>query len=287
MPDPLVMGIVISLAIFLFAVAIGSNLFTVMVKEKIRHLQLMVTYAPLPATGRFRLRPDPVSRYLEWAIADKDDPAGCAHIRYTGRARFGKNGRWMKIGGKAFFSLAVPGFVWHATIACAPGIWIETLDYYVHRKAGMNFNLFSFFPLNNTRDSAVAAPSLFRYLASAPLFPGVLASSESIAWEEIDDTGAMVIIHDGDIPVKALARFNGKGLIESITIQDPVSPLRGHPVAGVFACRFSGYAEMQGSHIPMQVVQEQFLPDGEYCCMEYFVTGVEYDMPKKTPAEVS
>jgi hypothetical protein len=287
MLDLLILAIIFSIAIFLFAIAIGSNLFIVMVDEQIRYLQLIETYAPLPRTALTRSRPDPVSRYIAWAVGNRNDSAGCAHIRYAGRMRFGKNGRWMKMGGRAFFSLAVPGFVWHTIITFAPGIWIDTFDYYVHRKAGMNVNLFSCFPLNNTHSHDIIAPSLFRYLANAPLFPKVFASSDSITWENIDDSTAMAVIHDGDTSAEAVVRFNGKGWIESITIRDSPSLTHGQKGPGVFTCRFSGYAEAGGCHIPMQVFSEQYLSDGEYISMEYAVTCAEYNMPKTVHEEIS
>jgi hypothetical protein len=193
----------------------------------------------------------------------------------------------MKMGGKAFFSLAIPGFVWHATITCAPGIWIETFDYYVHHKAGMNFNLFSFFPLNNAHDRDILTTSLFRYLASVPFFPNVLGASDSISWESIDDSAAVACIQDTGISVRALIRFDGKGRIESITIHDPGSPAHEPPAPGVFSCRFCHYTDVGRYHIPMQVVSEQFLPDGEYVCTEYSVITAEYDMPKTAHQEVS
>jgi hypothetical protein len=286
MPDLLILAIIFSIAFFLFAIAIGSNLFVVMVDEQIRYLQLIVTYAPLPRSAITRSYPDPVSRYITWAAGNRNDPAGCAHIRYSGRIRFGKTGRWMKTGGKALFSLAVPGFIWHATITYAPGVWIETFDYYVHRKAGMNFNLFSFFPLNNAHDRDILTTSLFRYLASAPLFPKVLSSSDSITWENLDDSAALAVIHDGDVSAEAVIRFNGKGWIESIAIRDPPSLKHGLKGPGVFTCRFSEYAEAGGCHIPMQVFSEQILPDGQYLCMEYRVTTAEYDMPKTADSEI-
>jgi hypothetical protein len=286
MPQMLVLqGIIFSLVTVLLAIAIGSNLFSVMVDEQIRYLQLIVTYAPLPATGFRRTPPDPVTRYLKWAVGNEDDPAGCARIRYSGKIRLGKDGRWMKMGGSACFSQAVPGFVWHSTMIFAPFIWIETLDYYVHRNAGMNLNLFSFFPLNNSRDERIAVPSLFRYLACAPLYPRILASPDHVSWEAIDDSEAQAVIHDAGIATEAIVRFNRNGWIDSIAAHDPASPASGHPIPGVVTCRFSDYAEIGGHHIPTQVSSEQFLPDGTYSCMEFEVISAEYDMPGKNREE--
>ena len=279
MSDLLILTIIFSIAIFLLAIAIGSNLFVIIVDEQVRYLRLIAFYASLPALAINRLHPEPVSRYLTWAAGNKPNPAGCAHIQFSGRIRFGKNGRWMKMRGKGYFSLAVPAYVWHATIAYAPGIWIMACDYYVHRSAGVNFNLFSFLPLNNAHNSGLARPALFQYLAFTPLFPHVLGSLPAVSWESVDDTAAIATLHHAGIMVQALTRFDGKGRLESMAFYDPQSPALDPPAPGIFSCTYSCYEESGGYQVPRKVVVEQFLPDGEYACMDYSLTTIEYTSP--------
>lgn len=285
MSDLLILFLIFVVAVFLFAIAIGTNLFAIMVDEQVRYLQLIAFYAPLPEHSVQSL-PDPVLRYVAQAAGTATDPAGCAIVQFRGRMRLGQNGRWMPIGGKGYFSLAVPDYVWHATATYAPGIWIEMCDYYVHRSAGMNLNLFSFIPLNNTHGNAIIVPSLFRYLASTPLFPHVLAASDAVTWEHISDTAAVASIHDHGISASALVRFEGNGQLESISIYDPLSPASQNPVPGIFTSRFSGYNEMGGYQIPRQVVTEVHLPDGGYACTEYTVTNVEFTNQKPGRGEM-
>jgi hypothetical protein len=250
-----------------------------MVDEQVRYLRLIALYAPLPAQAINRLQPEPVSRYLTWAAGNKPNPAGCAHIQFSGRIRFDKNGRWMKMGGKGYFSLAVPAYVWHATIAYAPGIWIEASEYYVHRSAGVNFNLFSFLPLNNAHNSGIARPALFQYLAFTPLFPHVLGSPPAVSWDHVDDTAAIATIHHADVSTQALIRFDGKGRLESMALHDPLSPARNQPIPGIFSCGYSCYEEKGGYQVPLKVIVEQHLPDGAYACVEYSVTAIDYTHP--------
>lgn len=285
MTDLLILFLVFAAAVLLIAIAIGANLFTVMVDEQVRYLQLIAFYAPLTEHS-VHSRPDQVSRYLAWAAGTVTDPAGCAHVRFEGRMRLGRNGRWMPTGGKGYFSLAVPDYVWHATVTYAPGIWIEVCDYYVHRSAGMNFNLLSFIPLNNTHDKEILVSSLFRYLASTPLFPHVLAASDAVTWEHISDTAAIASIQDHGVTASALVRFEANGRLESIELHDPLSPASPHPAPGVFTSRFLGYKEMGGYQIPQQVVTEAHLADGGYACTEYTVTSVEYTHQKPALGEM-
>lgn len=183
------------------------------------------------------------------------------------------------MGGEGFFSVAVPAFVWHATITWAPGIWLETYDYYVDRKAGMNLNLFSVFPLDNAQTDEMKGSALFRYLTRTPLFPTILGSSPFIDWENVDDSMAKAIIKDKDTSIEAIVRFDSTGRIESIESCQKTIPETGRPVPGHFASRFSSYAIVGGCQIPMQITSEIILPEGEHVCAEYVITLVEFDTP--------
>jgi hypothetical protein len=183
----------------------------------------------------------------------------------------------MDIGGEAFFSVAAPGFVWRATTTYAPGIWLETFDYYVDQDSGMNLNLFSVFPLDNAHDDAIKTSSLFRYLACTPLFPMILGSAGFITWENIDDSTARAVITDKGRSVEAIARFNGRGWIENIEMHDKTIPETGRRVPGHFATRFSSYTKVEGYWIPMQVDSDMILPDGEYVTAEYSIMEIEFD----------
>ncbi|WP_321505028.1 DUF6920 family protein [uncultured Methanoregula sp.] len=250
-----------------------------MVEEQVRYLRLIIFYAPIPPVRNTRPGPEPVARYSAWAQGANQGQVGCVHIRHAGRIRFGKKGRWMNMKGEAFFSLATPGFVWHTTIAYAPGIWLESLDYYVHHDAGMNLNLYSLVPLNNSHEEKIKTSSLFRYLACMPLFPMITGTSHFINWENVDDSTAKAIIRDNDLSVEAVARFRGRGGITSIDANQNIHPETGRPVPGHFSCRYAGYADRGGVRIPLQVSSDMILPDGECACAEYAITEIEFDTP--------
>jgi len=287
MIDLLVFGILVWIAIVLLVIVAGSEFFAMMIEEQIRFLHLIVHYAPLPAIVCIPSRPEPVARYVTWALGENRTLVGCVHIRFGGRRRYGKTGRWMDIGGEAFFSLAAPGFVWRATTTYAPGIWLETFDYHVDDKSGMNLNLLSVFPLDNAHNDAIKTSSLFRYLACAPLFPMIYGSAGFITWENIDDSTAKAIITDKGCSVEAIARFNGRGWIESIGMHDTTHPETGRPVPGHFATRFSSYTQVEGYWIPMQVDSDMILPDGEYVTAEYSITEIEFDTAMITKRSVA
>jgi hypothetical protein len=279
MLDELASGIILFIVIFLFIIVIGSELFTIMVNEQLRYLRLITHYAPVPAPGSNHPVPEPVARYLSWAEGRKQDPAMCVRISHAGRFRYGRNGRWMKMGGEGFLSLAVPAYVWRTTILYAPILWLETFDHYVDRVAGMNLSLFSVFPLETGHTEEMKAGSLFRYLSCTLLFPSTLASSSLVKWENIDDSAAKAVIRDGDVSAEGIVRFDSRGAAESIEACHTVNPATGRPLPGHYLCRFSSWTETGGQRIPMQVESEIILPDGELVCAEYIITAVEFDAP--------
>jgi len=271
--------IILFIVISLFFIVIGSELFTIMVNDQLRYLRLVTHYAPATAPGSIVSVPEPVSRYLSRFAGGKRDPVMCVRIAHAGRFRYGRNGRWMKMGGEVFFSLALPAFVWRTTIIFAPGIWLETLDYYVGRAAGMNFSLFSVFPLQNGHTEEVKAGALFRYFACIPLFPAILASSPFITWENVDESAAKAVISDRDVTAESFVRFDSQGRIESIESCQKANPDTGRPVPGHSLCRFSSWTETGGYRIPMQIESEIILPKGELVCAEYVITAVDFDPP--------
>lgn len=278
MIDVLILTAIMAVAIFLFAVAIGRNLFAVMVAEQARYLDLIMLYAPLPAPASPRALPEPVYRYLSQAVGNDASWPSCTTLRFHGRARFGKAGRWLRIGGSGIFPFAVPGYVWHTTSTYAPCIWLESFDFYVNRAAGMTLDLFSFFPLNNACGKEILSPALLRYLVFLPFFPQRIAASGALSWEPIDDTAARLRIHDGDITTTAIVHFSGKGWIESIDAEYPPDMASRRRPPGLYRCRYTGESLAGGCRVPRGIVLEQRLPDGEYFCAELEITEVEYDM---------
>ncbi len=277
----LIFWFLVWVAIFLLIVIIGNGLFTSMIEHQASYLHLIIDYAPLPSNKSIPSDPEPVSRYLAWALGMNTDPVGCVHIRHTGRIRYGKTGRWMNVRGGAFLSLGTPGFVWHAKIAYIPGIWIDAFDYYVHHEAGMNLNLFSVFPLDNAYGDKIKTSSLFWYLASAPLFPMALLPGASLEWKNVSELTARASLMDNDLCAEALVHFDGTGRIQSIEACHRNPPKSSNPVPGHFIQNFSNYSDVQGYKIPLHLSSDLILPDGEDASIDITITSVEFEISGK------
>jgi hypothetical protein len=277
----IVFGFLIGAAIFLLILIIGGNLFAAIVGQQVLYLRLMIDYAPLSPTNRIPSHPEFVSRCLSWTLSGHTDPVGCVHIRHTGKIRYGKTGRWMEIRGESIFSLATPGFVWHAKITYFPGIWIEAFDYYAHREAGMNLNLFPVFPLTTIYDGAIKTSSLFRYLASAPLYPIALVPVITLEWQNVSDLTARLSIRDNDLSAEALVHFDGSGRIQNIEACHRNQLENGRPVPGYFMMKFSDYTDVKGYKIPLQISSDLILPEGQSACIERTISSIVFEIPGK------
>jgi len=277
MIDFFLVSIILCITLFLFAIVIGEELFKIMVNEQVRYLKLIVTYVPLPSRRDITQLPEPVQRYIAYSAgSDSAPPPDSVRLRYHGKARYGRKGRWMQLGGEAFVSFAVPGFWWRATITYFPCIWLDRFDYYIDHKAGMTLNLYSLIPLSNEQSSGMSCPALFRYLAFTPLFPGIHRTDISIRWDPVDHTAARATITDHGISAEALVRFNERGRIESMNlVQDPACTDNGKP-AGLVSCRYSSYSEMHGCQIPTMLEAEFYLPGGVLYNAIYTIETLDY-----------
>src|SRR6185436_19203282 len=89
---------------------------------------------PLPSLGPEELAarrnslPEPIQRYLRYAIAEDARAIRTAHLKHGGFFRTDPNQRWLPIQGEEYFTVAKPGFVWNATVRLAPLLWFAARD---------------------------------------------------------------------------------------------------------------------------------------------------------------
>jgi hypothetical protein len=146
----------------------------------------------------------------------------------------------------------------------------------------MNLNLFSVFPLDNTHNIEIESSSLFRYLASAPLFPADLVPGIVVEWENVSESTSRAVIRDFNCYAEALVHFDGSGRIQNIEACNRNHPETGRSVPGHFMKTFSDYTDVQGYKIPRQISSDMILPDGEYAGMEITITRFEFENPGRT-----
>lgn len=81
--------------------------------------------------------PDPVQRYVRYAILQNASTARTARLLHGGLFRTNPKGRWLPITGQEFFTIGEPGFIWNATVSLLPFIWVEARDRLIDGRGNM------------------------------------------------------------------------------------------------------------------------------------------------------
>ena len=92
---------------------------------------------PLNLQRRWDTLPEPVRRYLRFAISPDSSAIRTAWMTHDGSMRLTPNGRWLPVDGEEYFSTARPGFVWTAKLWMAPGVWVNARDLLLGNRGGM------------------------------------------------------------------------------------------------------------------------------------------------------
>jgi uncharacterized protein DUF6544 len=76
---------------------------------------------------RLNTLPEPVRRYLRYAICEGAPAIRTARLGHGGTFRMAPNQRWLAIEGKQYFTIGQPGFIWTGTVRPLPFISIRAL----------------------------------------------------------------------------------------------------------------------------------------------------------------
>jgi hypothetical protein len=107
----------------------------------------MSSVGPQQLAARLDSLPEPVRRYLRFAIKDGAPAIRTVRLEHGGTFRPKPEQRWLPIRGVEYFTTAMPGFVWNATISPAPLAWIDARDRLHNRRGNMLVKLESLFTI--------------------------------------------------------------------------------------------------------------------------------------------
>jgi Family of unknown function (DUF6544) len=176
-----VLGIVV-----LSAIA-GRQNFRSRVRAEVRALfaETLAAVGSEQLTARWHVLPEPLGRYLRYAIP-KDAPAiRTARLKHGGFFRTKPGQRWMPIEGEQYFTAAEPGFVWNACIRPVPPLWIEARDRLLLGRGNMLVKLLSLLTIANASGPEIDQGASLRWLAENVWFPYAFVG-DLIRWEAID-----------------------------------------------------------------------------------------------------
>jgi uncharacterized protein DUF6544 len=112
----------LALTIILLAGTIGRQRFRFRVSVDVNTLfsGAAASIGPEQLAARYDNLPDPVRRYLHFAIPAGAPATRAVRLKHDGFFRTRPKQNWLAIRGEEYFTVAKPGFVWNASIRPAP-----------------------------------------------------------------------------------------------------------------------------------------------------------------------
>ena len=197
---------------------VGHRRFRALVAADVARLFSACTAAvgPDQIAARWDSLPDPVRRYLRFAVPHVDDAVDDAaairtvRLRHDGFFRTNPGQRWFPIQGEQHFTIDPPGFVWQGSIRLMPLLWIEARDCLISGRGNMLVKFNSIFTMADARGAEIDQSAQARWLAEVVWFPLAFAG-ERIRWEPIDDGSARATLLGERSPVSLVMEFDEEG----------------------------------------------------------------------------
>lgn len=230
---------------------------------------------PRQCAVRCEKLPEPVRRYIRFAVGQDAPMVRTARLHHGGFFRTNPKRRWLPIEGQEFFTIGKPGFIWNATIPLLPFLWIEARDQFIDRRGNMLVKICSLFTLVNASGKDLDQGALLRWLAEVVWFPiGYLG--DRIGWDPIDSRTAQATLTHNGLSASAKVEVDEEGRLVAIRgrrhrVEDGRSELT--PWRGM--C--SNYRQFGGMRIPTSVEVVWELSDGDFSYAKFEVSSVEYD----------
>jgi hypothetical protein len=274
------------LAICSVGIIIGWWRFRALVTDDTR--ELLVCDTPSVGPEQLRLRwdslPDPVQRYLRYAITENAPAIRTAHLTHDGLFRTAPNQRWFGIRGEELFTTGQPGFVWNAMIRPIPMLWIEARDRLFCGRGHMLVKILSTFTVADARGPEIDQGSLLRWLAESMWFPYGFVGDQ-VEWESIDRNSARATLREGNVSVSAVVDIDDAGRLVAISADRFRDIGGGKAVLTRWIGRASDYLEFNGFRVPSTVEVSWELETGSFSYARFHVTSLEYNVTG--PSEVA
>ena len=236
-----------------------------------------VRVGPAERRARWAGLPDPVRRYLQYAVADSAPPIRTAHLRHGGTFRTAPDASWFPIEGEQYFTVGTPGFVWHAILRPVPFFWIEARDRVEAGRGQMLVKALSVFTLADARGPEIDQGATLRWLGECAWFPYALVG-DAVRWEPMGDRSARATIAQHGLPVSAVFDFDAEGKLTGLRAERYRDLGGGAAALTPFIGRYADYREFGGFRVPASVEVSWVLDDGEFTYARFAVTAIEYNV---------
>lgn len=273
---------VVVIAAALTIVFIGSRRFHRLVDRDVAALFSTATASigPERLASRLARLPEPVRRYLRFAVGDAARPIRAARLRHSGTFRTSPTQSWMPIEGEQYFSTAAPGFVWFATVKLLPLVPIAARDCLIAGRGNMLVKMFSTYTIADARGAEIDQGAALRWLAETPWFPCALVA-DAIEWQPIDDRSARASLHQDGLPVSAMFEVDDEGKLTRLHALRYRDLGGGRSALSRWTGRYTDYREFGGFKVPTFVEVSWDLDEGPFSYARFRVALIEYNVTER------
>lgn len=233
--------------------------------------------APLPA-DRIEVLPEPVQRYLRYVMPAGVEPVRFARMKQTGEFRTEPAREWMPFEAEQYFSAGLPGFIWYARIRFLSLFWIDARDKFDGKQGNMLVKILSTIPVADAKGPEIDISSLHRYVGEMPWFPAAFLNEEYITWESIDSFHAGAVITDGRNTASVVFSFDEEGRITKVSTDERYRTVGDQFFRDRWTGYYYDYQERNGVKVPMKIMGEWNLPEGDFSYIRLRVAEIEYDV---------
>jgi hypothetical protein len=178
--------------------------------------------------------------------------------------------------GQDYFTVAKPGFVWNARMWLVPLVWIEACDCLLSNRGEMLVKLYSLFTIADASGAEIDQGSRLRWLAECVWFPYGFVGDE-IQWDPIDGHSARVTLRQDGLPVNAVVEIDEEGKLTCIRGDRYRDVCGGKAVLTPWFGRCGDYQSFSAFRVPSSVEIGWVLEEGEFNCIRFRVTALEYN----------
>jgi hypothetical protein len=232
---------------------------------------------PHSVLDRIERLPEPVQRYLRYAVPEGHPPVRMARLTQEGVFRTAVDQEWMPMQAEQCFTPNPPAFLWQAKVRPAPLLRIAVRDIYDRNRGNVRVRLLSLIPLGDATGPEIDVSSLIRYLAEMVWFPTAFLDESRIAWDAIDANRARATITDGALRGSLVCTFDGEGRMTGCTTDERFMMAGDRVTRERWTGHYSRYEERGGFRIPTEIEAVWNLAEGDFSYARIRVTGIAYE----------
>jgi hypothetical protein len=232
---------------------------------------------PHSVLDRIEGLPEPVQRYLRYAVPEGHPPVRIARLTQEGVFRTAVGQKWMPMQAEQCFTPNPSAFLWHAKVRSAPLLWIAVRDTYDRKRGNVLVRLLSTIPLADATGPEIDVSSLLRFLAEMVWFPTAFLDDSRIVWEGIDDSHARAAITDGALAGSLVCTFDPEGKMTRCATDERFMMTGDRVTRERWTGHFHRYEEREGFRIPTEIEAEWNLTGGDFSYGRIRVTGIAYE----------